>query len=406
MQIVGIDFVGRLVANTGNQAEALWFIKTNASYGSGVQEFNHCGFIDATNGVRCGAAQTDGNAADTMFYKCMGIDLTRLLYTKNDQSVNHFFHAISASNCVHVVHCEYGGNVYVYGGNLSGCGGTGADEYPFRFQNPGNQNGNMILDGLRLEGNTKRFLQTNTNCTVRVSSATEAQASQARRMIDIKGGVVYMDGCTWATHDATLPFCAIQNSSSGVPAGLFVRNCDLGVNVAQSAKFVQNEWVLLADVDDPTQVKLEHNRYGPTRVSIPSLCSRLEFGYYTAFCQTTNATQTNCTFNGAANTWANRAQLPIVDGMYVLEITYLARQTSGANVASFVRRATIKTVAAVSTLVGTLETIGTDVNTPGWAVDLAEADVGIYPLVTGAAATTIDWLVRIRVMSALVPGNS
>jgi hypothetical protein len=73
-----------------------------------------------------------------------------------------------------------------------------------------------------------------------------------------------------------------------------------------------------------------------------------------------------------------------------------ARQTDGTKGASYLRRALYRRVGGTVTLIGSVQTIGTDAEeTAGWDATLDISSTLVRVRVTGAAATTIDWTARI-----------
>lgn len=113
--------------------------------------------------------------------------------------------------------------------------------------------------------------------------------------------------------------------------------------------------------------------------------------------QTTNATQTEIFLSNAANV---RATIP-ANTAYAFETRVVARSSTGADLASFRRSGIIKRDGSNNTaLVGSVQTVGTDIGSnaggapAGWAVliDADDTNESLRVQVTGAAATTINWL--------------
>jgi hypothetical protein len=120
--------------------------------------------------------------------------------------------------------------------------------------------------------------------------------------------------------------------------------------------------------------------------------------------QTTTAAATNLTLDGAALAAGNALSLPN-NTAWAADVHIVARSATGAGHAYFVRRVLIKRDAnqASTALVGTVQTIGTDIGSnagappAGWAVAItADTTNGALDIqATGAAATTIRWVARI-----------
>jgi hypothetical protein len=122
--------------------------------------------------------------------------------------------------------------------------------------------------------------------------------------------------------------------------------------------------------------------------------------------QTTDATQTELTIDGATPTGTTATtsnRIILLNNQTIMADVYVvARSASGTNDASYHRRCMITRDAnAASTAITGLQTIGTDIETAGasaWDVTLA-ADTtngSLQVLVTGAAATNITWFARLE----------
>lgn len=122
--------------------------------------------------------------------------------------------------------------------------------------------------------------------------------------------------------------------------------------------------------------------------------------------QTTDATQTELTIDGATPTGTAAAtsnRFILLNNQTVMADVYVvARSATGTNDAGYHRRVLITRDAnAASTAITGLQTIGTDMETAGasaWDVTLA-ADTtngSLQVLVTGAAGTNINWFAEIQ----------
>lgn len=390
MEISQMCFVGQTTAGGASQAAILWHIQQDGAFGSGEFTFTHCVFMDAVNGVKCATLLADGGCAGINFIKPYFYLLTRGLYVVNSQGLNFTLHHLTAGTCTHVVDMEAGGNLFVYGGNVYGCGGTGVDDYPFRLQALGDNIAGNIIDGVRVEQNTKRFLQAKGVGFVHVRGLTEAQADQNYTMFDIRGSVVVVEASRIISNDATESTFELQNHTGSQRCGLVLRDCHL-----HAATWTQGDWIGLADTNDEVAIKIENCRYGDNLIWLPIIGNKLEQGLYTGFVQTTSNPATNVYFDGSGTNAVARQCRIQLNSLYILEIHYTGRQSDGSVAASFVRRATIKDIAGTTSLVGSLETIGTDVNASGWAVGLDVQNSYVRPTVTGALSTTIDWRVTV-----------
>jgi hypothetical protein len=124
-------------------------------------------------------------------------------------------------------------------------------------------------------------------------------------------------------------------------------------------------------------------------------------------CATANASPLNLTLDGAALAATNALSLPN-NTAWAADVHIVARSATGAGHAYFVRRVLIKrdANAASTALVGTVQTIGTDIGSnagappAGWAVAItADTTNGALDIqATGAAATTIRWVARVELV--------
>jgi tRNA threonylcarbamoyl adenosine modification protein (Sua5/YciO/YrdC/YwlC family) len=107
---------------------------------------------------------------------------------------------------------------------------------------------------------------------------------------------------------------------------------------------------------------------------------------------TANATPTDLTLNGNAPDGTTRLTVAASQRLYG-RVIIQAVQNGGSNFAAFERQFTIGRAGSGDVTLAAVNTIGTDFNTPGWAVALG-ADTTNQALtitVTGAADTTIRW---------------
>jgi hypothetical protein len=119
---------------------------------------------------------------------------------------------------------------------------------------------------------------------------------------------------------------------------------------------------------------------------------------------TADASSTELTIGGLSPTATTRYTISD-EHSYDCWIRISARRTTGAEHAEFIRRVLIERTAGTTALVGTVDTIGTDNNTPAWSVSITADDTNDFLniSVTGAAATSIRW---VAVVEAIVIENS
>ncbi len=114
---------------------------------------------------------------------------------------------------------------------------------------------------------------------------------------------------------------------------------------------------------------------------------------------TATATAAEMTLDGNTPGASNRYTL--VDYYsYGLTITVHAREDTGANHALFKRMAIIQETGGVVSMVGAVQTIGTDINPAGWAltIDADTTNLSLQILVTGAAGQNIHWIAQVEAL--------
>lgn len=115
-----------------------------------------------------------------------------------------------------------------------------------------------------------------------------------------------------------------------------------------------------------------------------------------AYASTTNATPTNAT-GPQGNTFAIG-----LGKTYQCDISVVARSSTGAKLASFRRHCLVDNTGGVVALIGSVQTVGTDIGTnagsppAGWAISVAIVSGALNVEVTGEAATNIRWGVHIE----------
>jgi hypothetical protein len=121
--------------------------------------------------------------------------------------------------------------------------------------------------------------------------------------------------------------------------------------------------------------------------------------------QTIDATQSEVTSDSAAPTGttittANRFIL-LANQAVMVDAYIVARSTNGTDHACYHRRCLIQRTGTATALVGSVQTVGTDIESSGasaWDVTLAADDTNesLQILVTGAASTTIRWVCELQ----------
>jgi hypothetical protein len=127
--------------------------------------------------------------------------------------------------------------------------------------------------------------------------------------------------------------------------------------------------------------------------------------------QTTNATATDLSLDGAAPTGSTITTatnfILLNNQTCLIQVSIVARAASGADVAGFIRNVVVSRNAnAASTTITGLQIIGTDIKSAGatlWDATLVAdtSNGGLIVRVTGATATNINWVAEIRTVETI-----
>jgi hypothetical protein len=355
-----LNFVGQKTNGGSLQAGKLIHFKQSGSYGSGESTFHQCTFTDAAAAIQCGVNSGDGTCAGISFDDVFFESCTRGLYVVNNQGVNYYFNNLSANFVVNVIDCEAGGRIGINGGNFVTCGGTGATDYPIRLQTGSTSIFANSIRNLSIEQNTKRFLQVTGPCSVVISGLTEAQTDQDLQMFDIKGAIVTIEHSSLRTNATATPTISIQNHpGGGQRAALVMRSCEFDV-----ASWVPTDWINLVDINDMSQITIEHCKYDTNQLAVPYLNNRLELGPVIFKANTTDATATVARFMGSVtgDPWPHNTCNITTNTAWLVDVHCMGYQSGGSVIFSGQRRVTIKNISDVLSLVGAEQTIGTDEN--------------------------------------------
>jgi hypothetical protein len=121
----------------------------------------------------------------------------------------------------------------------------------------------------------------------------------------------------------------------------------------------------------------------------------IQFGETALWTATTNATATEAFIDGTGGS----SRFTLVAGQtYGGMIHIVARKSDGSQSASYSRRVCIQRTGSTTSLVGSVQTIGTDIeDDASWDVTISADDThdSLMITVTGVAATNIRWVARL-----------
>jgi hypothetical protein len=397
--VLGFDFahmtfLGR-PSGVGSRAGYFWKAVYDPSSGAGEATFDSCSFEDFDTVFKFGEGGTIGSGG-TVWQKCQASDCGVFLETTNNNAVGLSFNEFSGNRISTVMKgTEGGGGLSVRTMNLAQCNteATGTTGWLFDL-NPGAGAGAILFDGIRIEQGTRHFLRVNQSGLVSVRGLEEPQDNTAQTLFKIEGATVIVCDSRLVSHDATNPTFLLSKGDGGAPGLLVLERVHFQVE-----SWVFAEWIQWTDVNQHTNVVMRDCTYGSGRLPLPNFDSRLVSGCARHVGQTTGASAVNSGFSGnGVGSYYNTLLVP-TDTAWGIFVNVLGRQTDGSVVATFKRHATVKNVGGTVSIVGSVETIGTDINPSSWGGPTVVVDTGragIRTSLVGAAATTIDWTVEYR----------
>lgn len=389
--IENLTFAGQLPAGSGNQAGIGFHQKYQAGGGGLVGQFNQVTWYGIPIACQMGEVQGDDNCADVGFLSCSWWSCDTCLRVENTQGVNYRFDSASLVSCKRLVHCVNGGSVLVNMLNTSLCGGTGADEWVFLFENLVPNDSMILINGWRCEQNTKQLIKAQDLAHITLNGFEECQADQDVTMFDMDGPRLTIRDSRIASNDGTNPTFTIGYGRGGQSAGLILDNVHFDVST-----FTFGNWFGL-DVGDESLLQVRNSQYGATTAEfqLPDINSHLENGPVNHYGQTTTSDIRLLTLNGdtSAN-HHNTAKIPL-NSTWLIDSYVVGQEVGGGgDVGAFHRRCVVKNVSDTISQVGATQTIGTDFNTDSWGgtdFSVDDSNNGIEVTVTGKSSTTINW---------------
>lgn len=389
-----MTFVGRPAAADSNRAGIGYLCSYVAGAASGVGAFEHCAWYDFAVAVQMAELSTDNNCADMVFEKCKWVRCDKCLYVKNLQGLNYRFEQPGLETCSCFVHCEEGGSVQINMLNTSLCDANATGDWLLRFDDMVPNVGACIVNGWRVEQGTKGLVKAGHMGNVVINGLEEAQADQNVTQFHTVGAHLTIRTSRLTSNDATNPAIKMENSVGGHRAMVVLDQVNFDVS-----SWTFGNWLKSNDTNDIVALQVENCTLGELADQyLPNIGSHFEYGPVTHFVQTTDANAKATTLDGTGTeSWWNAAHIP-PNSTWLIDAVFVGQEVGGGgDIGVFNRRAVFKNVAGTVTLVGALQTIGTDVNTDAWGgVDLQARDGndGFIAAVTGKASTTINWKVR------------
>jgi hypothetical protein len=119
-----------------------------------------------------------------------------------------------------------------------------------------------------------------------------------------------------------------------------------------------------------------------------------QYGVISAAIQTTDATPTNLAVG--PHSLGNRIVIP-TNHVLAFVATIVGRKSDGSSVIMMIRQGVVQNLSGTTAIVGEVGTIGADIDVVGWtaAISADNANSALQIQVTGAAATTINWMAKV-----------
>ncbi|MFN0132517.1 MAG: glycosyl hydrolase family 28-related protein [Phycisphaerales bacterium] len=197
-----LTFLGKR-GTTGTRADRLLELTSLDGKGSSWIAIKNCHFRDAVTGIMCGGSseKTDSEVLieRVTFSTCdTGFKLT------HPQNQNYLFNMLGANNCKCVIDADEGGGVNVQTAALHNCGGSGTNDYAFKFgagviQQGGGDVGISVLNAVRHELTTKLLRVAG---YVRVTcdgfnQSSPAPSTSGSPLIKLSNGALVFRNCRW-----------------------------------------------------------------------------------------------------------------------------------------------------------------------------------------------------------------
>lgn len=385
-----VAFCGKLSSGATNVAGKIVLVKKSVALGSGSHSLQNVSFQYATTGIQFSEASSDTNNDTTAFYNVAFFQLTTAFHTMGNQCLGFTFTHVYATACKTVWYFQAGGCISVTDAFVNGCGGAGSTEFIIRIDNAATNTWTYTFNSLRIESNSKQLLDAAGYGVVTFNNFLEAQSDQNLTMVRSVGPLVTFRDSRIVTNDSTNPtFFHQRQAASGFRGGFMFTNC-----VFEGATpWIFNNWFSISSNTIPT-ISVRGCFSGTQFTPIFDFSTQLDHGAVSHRQSTADATPKYAYLDGAASaTASNMLNIP-TDTAWIVDVFVSAKEAASANCAYFNRRALVVNNGGTVSIVGSVETIGTDNNAPTYGTPTLNASTSyIRTQVTGKAATNVDWTV-------------
>lgn len=387
-----ITLTGRRTAAGPTRAGIGFLCSSIAGFGAGVGSFHHVSFYDLDVAAQMAVLSTDPGCADYGFYDCQWQSVDVCFKVLGLQGLNYRFQAPSVVNCRKFLDLQRGGAVYINAMNSAGCGGTATDDWIIDCLSLQDNSAFVAITGWRAEQNCKQFIRAKNQGKVIVEAFEEAQGSQGITQFNMAGTTLVLRNSRIISKGAATPSFTLAKGAGGESGGLIVEGTHF-----DSTTWIPDEWIAIPNANHDVPVQLKNCLYGNAPIPIPGINNNLYFGPVDHTATTTSAAAVASGFLGK-NGIKGICRIPS-DTLWLIEASIVGREVGGAlNVFAGQRRALVQNVAGTMSIVGSVQTLGTDTNAAGWTVTLivSSGNGGVWASLAGATSTTIHWAVKLR----------
>jgi hypothetical protein len=192
--IKDMTLYGRSQYLSGPQTSSLIHCKPQDGFDNSNHQFENLTFIDSDIGIRMGDVQFNPNCADCVYTKLSFLHCNTAFKTENDQSVNHHFRMINADSCKSVIWAKYGGNINVFGGSFTACGGSGLDDWIIRIDHAAQNNAVSSFNNIRFEYLSNQFIKIGPYNHININDCNECNGLPNNRFAEVNGGRLIIRG--------------------------------------------------------------------------------------------------------------------------------------------------------------------------------------------------------------------
>lgn len=202
-------------------------------FGNSFNKYEGLVLRDALKGFTLGASSSDGNNDTLVFERINAFDVDTVFQPQTTQALNHVYRQIGATNCITVFDYDNGatagGAVSVDTVSLTGCGGSGTEDWVIKVHGHVNT-GAFRFVNVRPETTTEQLLRSRGVGVTEIANLQDARLYSANHpaLIRIEGGSVLLSASEVVpnTNGTTIGFAPVVEfvASSGYKRTFRVRD--------------------------------------------------------------------------------------------------------------------------------------------------------------------------------------